>query len=147
MDGVNYREDSYKQENATANYNDKPQAPPVHRILAGIIDFTIGIVLWLVLAYFGLFVGAIYLLVKDGLPFLNGQSLGKKTVGLQAVDVNGKTLLNNWGPEILRNVVLLIPFFPIVELVVFVTNNDRLRLGDHLAKTKVIKIQKTNLDE
>lgn len=147
MDEFDYQEDAQNKGDANMNYNDNPHAPPVHRILAGVIDSAVALILWLVLSYFGGFIGAVYIVVKDGLPFLNGQSLGKKAVGLQAVDQEGKTLLNNWGPEILRNVVLLIPFFPIVELVVFLTNDDRLRLGDHLAKTKVIKVQKTSLDE
>ena len=53
-----------------------------------------------------------YMLTRDALPFLDGQSIGKKLVGIRAVDRNGAALTNNWEPALIRNVVLFIPLFP-----------------------------------
>jgi uncharacterized RDD family membrane protein YckC len=82
-----------------------------------------------------------YLLTRDALPFLDGQSIGKKIVGLRAVDEHGAALTGNYGPSAVRNVVLMIPFFPLVELIVLLTNKDVLRLGDQWAKTRVVKVK------
>jgi uncharacterized RDD family membrane protein YckC len=79
-----------------------------------------------------------YGLTRDSLPFLDGQSIGKKAMGLRAVTEDGQPLTNNWGPGIIRNIVLWIPLFPLIELIVLLTNDKGLRLGDQWAKTKVI---------
>lgn len=42
---------------------------------------------------------------------------------------------------VIRNIVLWIPFFPLVELIVLLSNNNGLRLGDQWAKTKVISVK------
>lgn len=82
-----------------------------------------------------------YILTRDALPFLDGQSLGKKALGIRAVDANGASLSGNWGPALVRNVVLFIPAFPLVELIVLLTNKDTQRLGDQWAKTKVVTVK------
>lgn len=82
-----------------------------------------------------------YALTRDSLPFLDGQSIGKKAMGLRAVTEDGQPLTNNWGPGIIRNVVLFIPVFPLIELIVLLSNNNGLRLGDQWAKTKVISVK------
>ena len=81
-----------------------------------------------------------YMLTRDALPFLDGQSIGKKLVGIRAVDRNGAALTNNWEPALIRNVVLFIPLFPFVELLVLLTNKDILRLGDQWAHTRVVNV-------
>ena len=48
---------------------------------------------------------------------------------------------NNWGPGIIRNIVLWIPLFPLIELIMLLTNDKGLRLGDQWAKTKVISVK------
>ncbi len=86
------------------------------------------------------FVG--YFLTRDSLPFLDGQSIGKKVLKIKAVTEEGATLSGNWNPGLVRNAVLLIPFFPLVELIIMISNKDKpgglRRLGDQWAKTKVI---------
>ncbi len=83
-----------------------------------------------------------YLLTRDSMPFLDGQSIGKKVLKIKAVTEEGATLSGNWNPGLIRNAVLLIPFFPLVELIIMMTNKDKpgglRRLGDQWAKTKVI---------
>ncbi len=83
-----------------------------------------------------------YFLLRDGLPFLDGQSIGKKAMKIRAVTSDGKSLSGNWTPALIRNVVFMIPCFAIVELVVLITRQGKaqegLRLGDDWAKTKVI---------
>jgi len=130
-------------------------APINTRLLAFVIDalVAVGINLLLLvllpdfldrkvaaLALFG------YIIVRDCLPlkFLGGQSVGKKVMNIQAVTLDGKSLEGNWEPGLIRNAVLVIPFFAIVELVVLFTRDDKpqrgYRLGDEWAKTKVITV-------
>lgn len=82
-----------------------------------------------------------YFLTRDSLPFLDGQSVGKKAMGLRAVTEDGQPLTNNWGPSVIRNIVLYIPLFILVEIVILFTNEKGLRLGDQWAKTKVISVK------
>ena len=90
----------------------------------------------------GLIVGAAYMLTRDALPFLDGQSIGKKAMKLRAVDAEtGNPLTNQWGPSVVRNIVLYIPFFAIVELIVLATNDKGQRLGDQWAKTRVVTVE------
>ncbi len=107
------------------------------RILAYLLDVLIAIGLYIV-PLVGLVAGAVYMVTRDGLPFLNGQSIGKRAMGIKAVTVDGASLSNNWGPAIIRNVVLLIPAFPLVELIVLLSNPNQQRLGDQWARTKVV---------
>jgi uncharacterized RDD family membrane protein YckC len=116
------------------------QAEDGSRILAYLIDVLVTIPVYLI-PILGLFLGLAYFLTRDGLPFLDGQSIGKKAMGLRAVTEDGQPLTNNWGPALIRNVVLLIPFFPIVELIVMLTNPKKQRLGDQWAKTRVISVK------
>jgi uncharacterized RDD family membrane protein YckC len=83
-----------------------------------------------------------YLLTRDSLPFLQGQSIGKKALNLQAVSETGESLSGNWNSGLIRNVPMVIPIFPLVELIVLLVNKDKpaglRRLGDQWAKTKVV---------
>ncbi|MBC7979119.1 MAG: RDD family protein [Armatimonadetes bacterium] len=85
-----------------------------------------------------------YFLTRDSLPFLNGQSIGKKALNLQAVSETGKSLSGDWNSGLLRNVPMVIPIFPLVELIILVINKDKpgglRRLGDQWAKTKVVTV-------
>lgn len=129
-----------------------------NRIVAGLLDFLIAfginVVVSIVLNFLpvpgfirqlGGFVGLAYLLVRDSLPFLDGQSVGKKALKIRAVTLDGQPLTGNWNPGLLRNVLLLIPFFgALVELIVLLTRQDKpaplQRLGDEWAKTRVINV-------
>ncbi len=83
-----------------------------------------------------------YVLTRDALPFLGGQSVGKKAMKLQAVTLDGQPLTGKWESSIIRNISLVIPVMPLVELFVLLTREDKpergRRLGDEWAKTKVI---------
>jgi uncharacterized RDD family membrane protein YckC len=108
-----------------------------NRIVAYLIDAIVGTILYYI-PVIGIGVAIAYFLTRDALPFLQGQSIGKKVMKIRAVTADGAPLTNNWGATIIRNVVLLIPLFPLVELFVMMNNPDKLRLGDQWAKTKVV---------
>lgn len=129
------------------------EAPLGARIVAQLIDwvvacvlsFVISFILGLISAKLGLLGGLAalgYFLLKDALPFLNGQSIGKKLMKIQAVTEDGKSLSGNWVPSLVRNGVLFIPFFVFVELFILATAKDKKlrRLGDQWAKTKVVVV-------
>lgn len=121
-----------------------------NRVLGGVIDALvaggINIALSGILPGFAGNLGTLaamgYLLTKDSLPFLNGQSIGKRAMKTQAVTMDGKSLSGNWQPGVIRNVSLVIPLVPLVELIILLTRRDNpkplLRLGDEWGKTKVI---------
>ena len=117
-----------------------------NRIVGAVIDLVIAIVIF---AIFGKINGAlgwllsiVYLLVKDSLPFLDGQSIGKKAVKTKAVTEEGKSLSGDWKTGAIRNASLSIWFFTWVELIVLLINKSEAvglrRMGDQWAKTKVI---------
>ncbi|MGA0332485.1 MAG: RDD family protein [Kiritimatiellia bacterium] len=117
---------------------DKAPASIGNRILAVLIDGLICMALSVV-PVLGALAAIGYMLTRDALPFLDGQSVGKKAMKLRAVSSETNApLTNNWGASVVRNVVLYIPFFAIVELIVLSNNKDNQRLGDQWAKTKVV---------
>ncbi|GAB3546062.1 RDD family protein [Spirosoma fluminis] len=122
------------------------KATAIQRFAAAFIDGLVGNVpVWVLvmvsynLAMVGYAVAIGYLLTKDALPFLNGQSIGKKLMGIKVVkEDTGQLLTNDYGTAITRQVSLLIPLFNIVDaLMVF--SDDRKRFGDKWAKTVVVK--------
>ncbi len=108
------------------------------RVVAFLIDFIVMVAISGLVNPIGFTLAAAYLLTRDALPFLDGQSIGKQVLNLQAVDYNGEPLTNNWVTSIMRNVFLLIPVMPVVELVLLLLNEDGLRLGDQIANTRVV---------
>lgn len=117
------------------------------RVIAALIDSGVGFCLYLaVLMVPGTFLNFLgglawlgYLLTKDSLPFLDGQSIGKRIMKLRAVTADGKPLTGDWQTGILRNAFLVIA--P-VEFVILLTREEKpeagRRLGDDVARTKVI---------
>lgn len=120
------------------------------RIIGGIIDYAISLGIYFLAAmilpdFLGKVAWALqigYMLTRDALPFLKGQSLGKKAMSLRAVTSDGEPLTNNWQASIIRNIPFAIPILPIVEVIILYTReNDPktgLRLGDDFANTKVV---------
>jgi uncharacterized RDD family membrane protein YckC len=116
------------------------------RVVAAIIDAFVAAGVYLVIAKvsgtLGWMVWIAYLLTKDALPFLEGQSIGKKIMKLRAVTMEGKKLTGDWQASVVRNLSLAIPFFGLVELIVLFTRKDKegplRRLGDEWAKTRVV---------
>ena len=121
------------------------------RILAGVIDSLVAgglmVASGFVLPDFlgtGLAMG--YLLLKDSLPFLGGQSVGKKVTKIQAVTADGAPLTSSHIQKgLIRNVFAAI--LPLAVVEIFILNsrekasNAGLRLGDDFAKTKVISLK------
>lgn len=84
-------------------------------------------------------------LIRDSLPFLNGQSIGKLAMKTKAVKMDGSSLAGDWQTGALRNILFVIPIVGfLVEGIVFFTRKDSphagIRLGDDFAKTKVIAV-------
>ncbi len=115
------------------------------RALAGLIDWAVWLVLYIVLIDYVAYVAATaYMLTRDTLPFLNGQSIGKKVMKLRAIGSDGKDLNGNWQKGVLRNVLFLVPLGGLVELgILYLKDSDNkplLRLGDEWFKTEVIVV-------
>ena len=114
-------------------------ATPLDRFLAALID---GILMSVVSAIpLGFIVGLAYALTKDALPFLDGQSIGKKLMKMRVVKEDpGAEITNDYGAAAVRGLSLLIPIFGLIDaLMVF--GQDRKRFGDKWAGTKVIKLE------
>jgi hypothetical protein len=87
-----------------------------------------------------------YLVLRDCLPFLDGQSIGKKALKTRAVTNSGASLSGNWNSGLLRNLPLVVPLFPLVELIVMSSRVDQPRLRrlcDDWFNTKVINVPQT----
>jgi uncharacterized RDD family membrane protein YckC len=114
------------------------RATPGSRLLASLIDVVLQLVV-LPVPFLGILASVVYGLVKDALPFLDGQSIGKRAMGIRAVrEQDGSKLTNDYGTAIVRQISLYIPFFNIVDAVM-VLSADRKRFGDRWAKTIVIR--------
>lgn len=115
----------------------QPLATPFERLLAALID---GILISLVSATgIGTVIGIAYHLTKDALPFLDGQSIGKKILKIRAICAEtNQSIKNNYEKAMIRSVTLLIPIFNIIDAFL-VFSKDRTRFGDQWAKTIVVK--------
>jgi uncharacterized RDD family membrane protein YckC len=125
-------------------------APFNTRVIAALIDMAVAIGLQISVlvilpgfaARLAWLLGVAYLVTRDSLPFLGGQSVGKKAMKLRVVTVDDKPLTGNWEAALIRNGVLLIPLFAFIELFILLTREEKpehgLRLGDEWAKTRVI---------
>ncbi len=115
----------------------------LNRFLAILIDGVIATVLVSILAFIsgatgigllaivGQLVALAYFLLRDAL--FGGQSIGKKVMKYVAVKEDGSSLAGDFGTSAFRNVTLLIPLLDAIFVI-----TDKPRLGDSLAKTKVI---------
>jgi len=98
-----------------------------------------------ILGSIGTLASLAYIICRDCIPFLDGQSVGKKLVGLRAVTTDGQSLSGNWQPGLIRNAVLAIPVMALVEFIILCTKQNApeglIRLGDQWAGTKVITVK------
>lgn len=120
------------------------------RVLAALIDFVVSIgifvsAIWILPGFAERLAGlvaAAYLVTRDSLPFLQGQGVGKKAMNIRVVTLEDKPLIGDWQTALIRNGVLLIPFFALIEIFILLTREERAdrgkRLGDEWAKTKVV---------
>ncbi|WP_435892446.1 RDD family protein [Oceaniferula spumae] len=110
-----------------------------------VLSFTIGMMSSTLASLASFAVGIGYMVTRDSLPFLDGQSIGKRLIGLRAVTADGQSLSNNWNPGLIRNAILVVPLMPLVELIILFTKQEApeglLRLGDQWAGTKVITVK------
>lgn len=141
------------------------KANTLHRLIAKAIDLLIFGFFSEIFYPFGFLAGILYLLISDG--FFEGQSIGKKLIGLKVVssletvtekEISGKL---EFKESIIRNAILafallfsLIPFigyfllFTVglliyaVEVYFIVKNPEGERLGDRFAYTKVVDVIK-----
>ncbi len=126
-----------------------PKSDVLHRCLAKAIDFLIVAILYQ-LPFSGSRYGAVfYLLISDG--FREGQSVGKRLLGLRMVCEGGPTRL--FRASILRNlsfaiglVLMAVPivgrFFMLLiictEGCIVLGNPKGIRIGDRLAQSQVM---------
>ncbi len=130
--------------------DDGTLAPFNTRMIAALIDVLISMGLYIAAVFIlpgfveraAVLLSLGYLIARDSLPFLGGQSVGKRAVKLKVVTLEDKPIVGNWEVSLIRNGVLLIPFFGLVELFVLLTREGKpdqgRRLGDEWAKTKVV---------
>jgi uncharacterized RDD family membrane protein YckC len=116
------------------------------RVIAGILDvFIAGGISWVVgiiSSKLGVLAGCGYLAVRDALPFLEGHSVGKRIMKIKAVTLEGKSLSGDWQSSIVRNLLIAIPPFGLLEAYILYSRKEKggslRRLGDEWAKTKVV---------
>jgi uncharacterized RDD family membrane protein YckC len=113
------------------------------RSLAFLIDLILFVTLFYGLGatyhFWGVFLAMIYIVFRDGI--FSGQSVGKKVMGIRVVHADGRPI--SFVDSSFRNVLFLVPYLlPLtlaVETVAMFRSPDRLRLGDRIAKTRVIR--------
>lgn len=104
------------------------------RLAATLIDVAIAIVLSAIPM-----LGVAYFLLRDALPFFDGQSIGKKAMNIKAIDeTTRESLRENYKASVLRNVPLVIPVFQFLDAFLVLSSN-RKRLGDNWGNTVVVK--------
>jgi uncharacterized RDD family membrane protein YckC len=119
------------------------------RVMAALIDLAVAIgvsiALTLLLPDFAdrlaQVAGMAYFVSRDSIPFLRGQGIGKKAMKLKVSTLDEKSLVGNWRAALIRNGILLIPIFALVELYILLSRENGVnrgrRLGDEWAKTRV----------
>ena len=113
------------------------------RSLAFLIDLILFIALFYGLGaayhFWGVFLSMVYFVFRDG--FFSGQSIGKKVMGIRVVHLDGRPI--SFVDSSFRNVLFLVPYLLpltlIVESAALFRSPDRLRIGDRIAKTRVVR--------
>lgn len=122
--------------------NHPPAAPLDQRVIAAVIDGLLAMSFTVFLGrHLGFPVAVVLMLLRDAFPFLDGQSVGKKVMMLQALDADTlEPLTGNWKASAIRNIPCVIPFFQFVELIYLLKNGQDQRMGDEWANTRVVKL-------
>lgn len=137
-------------------------ANKLNRFIAKAIDLLIVGFFSKVFYPYGFMAGLLYLLIGDG--FFDGQSLGKKLIGLKVITMPGEKKIE-FKDSIIRNMFLVtalafafIPLFGLflmftaglfiygIEIYYIITNPIGERLGDRLAFTKVVNNTRRDTD-
>jgi len=142
-----------------------PKADLTRRIIAGVIDAAITMVVGFI-PWLGGLLATGYWLVRDGLEleFMDHRSIGKKLMKLRPVTADGQptemgdSIKRNW-PLAFGGVAQLLLFIPIigwillipvvfiafavgvVEVVLVITDTEGRRLGDRFAGTRVVETE------
>jgi uncharacterized RDD family membrane protein YckC len=147
---------------AEGDATDEPgelRAPFNPRFIAAVIDLLItgGVfysVFWIMpgsLEWLAWPAGIASWVLRDSLALTNGRSIGKSTMKLQAVELDGSSLVGKWRTATIRNLPFIILPFLLVELIVLLTREEqptkRGRLGDDWAKTKVVVVPEPEAEE
>ncbi|WP_010664193.1 RDD family protein [Marinilabilia salmonicolor] len=115
------------------------KVPLSERLMAGLVDIVIAVLISL-FPKIGWMFGVIYLLAKDSLSFLNGQSFGKKIFNLRTIALPHYASLSGWPEKsIIRGLVQIIPVLNIIDLYQLIT--QKVRIADKWAETRVIRNQ------
>jgi len=148
--------------------NKKAEAFP--RILAFVIDALIS---WIpvFIPFIGAVFGSLYLLFKDSIMYQitqndewKNKSIGKKIMNLEILSLDGKVVNMEISakrnlPITIGNFIAVIPIIgwvigpsiafvlAVIELIVFLTNDEGQRLGDMWANTKVISVKSVDIEE
>ncbi|MEO0018888.1 MAG: hypothetical protein RLZZ522_2171 [Verrucomicrobiota bacterium] len=134
---------------ALAPFNARMMAAGIDLLLAIGLGVTVELLLpdWCPAWLLGGIVGLAYWVTRDSLPFLGGQSVGKKVQGLKALTVDGESLAGNWKAGLIRSGPLLVLPFTLIEIYVLLTREDTpargRRLGDEWSQTKVVIHRRT----
>ena len=120
------------------------QASIGDRFLGGIIDWIVVLAISYLLgniiggSLLSYLTGAASILVRDALPFLDGQSIGKKVMKTRSVhEDSGAPITNDYRTSRLRNILCIIPLVGLVDAL-FIFGSEQKRLGDKIDKTTVV---------
>src|SRR6056297_1970124 len=140
------------------------------RILAFMIDVRIAWIPFFI-PFIGAVFGSLYLLFRDGIMYKitknddwKNKSIGKKILNIEIKSLEGKdidltTSAKRNLPLTIGNFIAIIPvigwvigptlalILAVIELIIFLTDEDGRRLGDKWANTQVIKLKSTDLEE
>lgn len=124
----------------------REKATAIIRFVAVFIDGLVGYVPMLILGLISsklvvlgylLYIG--YLLTRDSLPFLGGQSVGKKLMGIKVIkEDTGAGIMGDYGTGVIRAIPQVIPLLNLVDALVIFRDSTK-RFGDEWAKTIVVK--------
>jgi len=108
------------------------------RFAAGAVDIVITFSCIYLIPIIGALLSVAYYLNKDALPFLKGQSVGKKLFQIRVITKDDHSSIEgSYSISILRSITIFIPLFNFFETVVLLVGQDR--FGDKWAGTIVVK--------
>ena len=137
------------QSDLGADHRPAARADTLHRCIARALDLLIVATLYQAPLATGAYIGMAYLLIADG--FSGGRSVGKRLIGLQVVRRDGRVA--SFRESMLRNAPFAVAYFFLwipwggmaliclvvgLEWLLIVGNAERARVGDELAKTRVV---------
>lgn len=124
----------------------REKASAIIRFVALFIDSIVGYVPMFLLSLIsyrlttiGYLIALAYFLTRDSLPFLNGQSVGKKLMGIKVIkEDTGASIMGDYGTGVVRAIPQFIPLLNVVDALVIFRDTTK-RFGDDWAKTIVVK--------